>query len=162
MPLMLRIAGKHNHNHDQNTSRKARARLRLFQVLPSSNHHSRLQKSWLNLLVCVHGLPQALRHLFPQRRDTTIMTTTKTPQELADYLRRANIWRRSDTDEPMPDPTELGKAIDQVIDILEEQAQPHTIARSNCCEAPALTACRPNSTQWHVCPECCKPCDVYF
>ena len=45
---------------------------------------------------------------------------TKTPQELAAYLRRINAWRRSDIDEPMPDPTELGEAIDQVIAILEK------------------------------------------
>jgi hypothetical protein len=89
-------------------------------------------------------------------------TMTKTPQELAAYLRKANAWRRSDTDEPMPDPTELGQVLDQVIAILEEQAQPQTIARSECCEVPAVTAGKPNSTQWHVCPHCCQPCDVYF
>ena len=87
---------------------------------------------------------------------------TKTPQELAAYLRKANAWRRSDTDEPMPDPTELGEAIDQVIAILEEQSQPQRIARSEFCEVPAVTAGKPNSTQWHVCPQCCHPCDVYF
>jgi hypothetical protein len=89
------------------------------------------------------------------------MTTTKTPQELADYLRKANAWRRSDTDEPMPDPTELGKAIDQVITLLEEQAHTQRIARSECCEAPAVSF-KPGSTQWYVCPKCCQPCDVYF
>jgi hypothetical protein len=89
---------------------------------------------------------------------------TKTPQELAAYLRKANAWRRgwSDFDEPMPNPTELGEAIDQAIAILEEQAHPQTIARSECCEVPAVTAGKPNSTQWHVCPECCQPCEVYF
>ena len=50
----------------------------------------------------------------------------KTPQELADYLRRANIWRRSNIDDPMPEPTELGEAIDQAIAILEEVAHPPT------------------------------------
>jgi hypothetical protein len=89
------------------------------------------------------------------------MTTTKTPQELAAYLRKANAWRRSDTDEPMPDPTELGKAIDQVIAILEEQAHPQRIARSECCGARAVTF-KPGSTQWYVCPHCCEPCDVYY
>jgi hypothetical protein len=87
---------------------------------------------------------------------------TKTPQELAAYLRKANAWRRSDTDEPMPDPTELGQAIDQAIAFLEEQAQPQSIARSECCEVPVVTAGKPNSTQWHVCPQCYQPCDVYF
>jgi hypothetical protein len=87
---------------------------------------------------------------------------TKTPQELADYLRRANAWRRSDTDEPMPDPTELGQAIDQVIAILEKQAQPQTIARSECCDAPAVLEGKPGSTQWYACPHCCAPCDVYY
>ena len=87
---------------------------------------------------------------------------TKTPQELADYLRRANAWRRSDTDEPMPDPTELGQAIDQVITILEKQAQPQTIALSECCEAPAVVAGKPGSTQWYACPDCYDPCDVFI
>jgi hypothetical protein len=87
---------------------------------------------------------------------------TKTPQELAAYLRKANAWRRSDIDEPMPNPTELGEAIDQVIAILEKQAQPQTIALSDCCQAQAVVAGKPNSTQWHVCPECCQPCDVFI
>ena len=85
----------------------------------------------------------------------------KTPQELAAYLRKANAWRRSDTDEPMPDPTELGQVIDQVIAILEEQAQ-QTIVLSDCCEAPAVVAGKPGSTQWYVCPDCYDPCDVFI
>ena len=89
---------------------------------------------------------------------------TKTPQELAEYLRRANAWRRSDTDEPMPDPTELGEAIDQAIAILEQQAQPDTIARSECCQAKTEIGGRksPGSTRWYVCTDCRKPCEVYF
>ena len=84
---------------------------------------------------------------------------TKTPQELAAYLKSYNRWRRSDTDEPMPDPTELGQAIDQVIAILEDL--PKRVL-SDCCQAQAVVAGKPNSTQWHVCPECCQPCDVYY
>lgn len=87
---------------------------------------------------------------------------TKTPQELAAYFLQVNAWRRRDTGEPMPDPTELGQAIDQVIALLEKQAHPQRIARSECCEAPAVVAGKPGSTQWHVCPECCQPCDVYY
>jgi len=85
---------------------------------------------------------------------------TKTPQELAEYLRKANAWRRSDTDEPMPDPTELGKAIDQVIAILEKEAQPQSIALSDCCQSQAVVAGKPRSTQWYACPDCYDPCDV--
>jgi hypothetical protein len=33
---------------------------------------------------------------------------------------------------------------------------------SDCCEAPAVVAGKPNSTQWYVCPQCCQPCDVYY
>jgi hypothetical protein len=84
---------------------------------------------------------------------------TKTPQELAAYLRKANAWRRSDTDEPMPDPTELGQAIDQVIKILEDL--PRRVL-SECCEAPAVLAGKPNYSQWNVCPQCCQPCDVFY
>jgi hypothetical protein len=87
---------------------------------------------------------------------------TKTPEKLYAYLLQANAWRRRDTGEPMPDPTELGKAIDQVIAILQEQVQPQRIARSECCGARAVTAGKPGSTQWHVCPHCCEPCDVYY
>jgi hypothetical protein len=86
----------------------------------------------------------------------------KTPQELAAYLRKANAWRRSDTDEPMPDPTELGEAIDQVIAILEKQAQPQIIARSKCCRALAVFEGKPVSTKWYACPRCRKPCDVFY
>jgi hypothetical protein len=86
----------------------------------------------------------------------------KTPQELAAYLRKANAWRRSDTEEPMPDPTELGQVIDEVIALLEAQAQPQSIARSECCDAPAVVAGKPGSTQWYACPECHDPCDVFI
>jgi hypothetical protein len=88
----------------------------------------------------------------------------KTPQELAAYLRKVNAWRRgwSDFEEPMPDPTELGEAIDQVIAILEQQAQPQTIALSECCEAPAVIKGKPGSTQWYACPDCYDPCDVFI
>jgi hypothetical protein len=80
----------------------------------------------------------------------------KTPQELAAYLRKANAWRRSDTDEPMPDPTELGLAIDQVIALLEKQAQQQTIALSDCCQASAVLEGKPGSTQWYACSDCCN------
>ena len=33
---------------------------------------------------------------------------------------------------------------------------------SDCCEAPAVVAGKPSSTQWHVCPQCCQPCDVIY
>ena len=35
-------------------------------------------------------------------------------------------------------------------------------ALSDCCEAPAVVAGKPNSTQWYVCPQCCQPCDVFY
>ena len=87
---------------------------------------------------------------------------TKTPQELADFLKNYNSWRRGSYIAEQPAPEELGQAIDQVIALLEKQAQPQTIALSDCCETPAVVAGKPNSTQWHVCPECCQPCDVYY
>jgi hypothetical protein len=48
----------------------------------------------------------------------------KTPQELADYLKNYNHWRRGSYLHEQPVPEELGQAIDQVIAILEEKAQP--------------------------------------
>jgi hypothetical protein len=87
---------------------------------------------------------------------------TKTPQELADFLKNYNSWRRGSYLHEQPVPEELGQALDQVIAILEEQVQPETIALSDCCQAIAVVAGKPGSTQWHVCPECCQPCDVYY
>ena len=87
---------------------------------------------------------------------------TKTPQELADFLKNYNRWRRSDTDQPMPDPTELGEAIDQVIAILEEQAQPQSLALSDCCEARVVVEGKPGSTQWYTCSKCRNLCNVFY
>ena len=84
---------------------------------------------------------------------------TKTPQELADYLKNYNCWRRGSYLHEQPVPTELGKVLDQVIAILEDL--PKRVL-SECCGVPAVTAGKPNSTQWHVCPECCQPCDVFI
>ena len=39
---------------------------------------------------------------------------------------------------------------------------PQSIALSDCCEATAVVAGKPNSTQWYVCPQCCQPCDVFI
>lgn len=33
---------------------------------------------------------------------------------------------------------------------------------SDCCEATAVVAGKPGSTQWYVCPQCCQPCDVFI
>lgn len=83
---------------------------------------------------------------------------TKTPQELAAYLLQVNAWRRRETGKPMPDPTELSKAIDQVIAILEDL--PKRVL-SDCCKKPVMFG-KTGSTQWYGCPECCQPCDVYY
>lgn len=87
---------------------------------------------------------------------------TKTPQELADFLKNYNCWRRGSYLHEQPVPEELGKVLDQVIDLLEKQAQPQSLALSECCEAPAVVAGKPGSTQWYACPECCQPCDVFI
>jgi hypothetical protein len=84
---------------------------------------------------------------------------TKTPQELADYLKNYNRWRRGSYLHEQPVPEELGKVLDQVIAILEDL--PRRVL-SECCGAQAVVAGKPNSTQWHVCPECCQPCDVFI
>ena len=49
---------------------------------------------------------------------------------------------------------------DEVVRLREKQ-QPQNITISYCCEAPAVVAGKPGSTQWYVCPECCEPCDVF-
>ena len=33
---------------------------------------------------------------------------------------------------------------------------------SDCCEAKAVVAGKPGSTQWYTCSECCQPCDVFI
>jgi hypothetical protein len=87
---------------------------------------------------------------------------TNTPQELADYLKNYNCWRRGSYLHEQPVPEELGQALDQVIAILEQQAQPQTIALSKCCQALAVVEGKPGSTKWYACPRCCKPCDVFY
>ena len=87
---------------------------------------------------------------------------TKTPQELADYLKNYNRWRRGSYLHEQPAPEELGQVLDQVIKILEEQPQPQTIVLSDCCEAPVVVAGKPGSTQWYACPDCYDPCDVFI
>lgn len=42
------------------------------------------------------------------------------------------------------------------------RAETKSIALSDCCEAVAVVAGKPNSTQWYVCPQCCQPCDVFY
>jgi hypothetical protein len=87
---------------------------------------------------------------------------TKTPQELADFLKNYNCWRRGSYLHEQPAPTELGQVLDQVIAILEAPAQQQTIVLSDCCEAPAVVAGKPGSTQWYACPDCYDPCDVFI
>ena len=44
----------------------------------------------------------------------------------------------------------------------KQSSKPQSIALSDCCEAVAVVAGKPGSTQWYVCPQCCQPCDVYY
>ena len=89
---------------------------------------------------------------------------TKTPHELAQYLYSYNRWRRGSCLHEQPVPEELGKVLDQVIAILEEQAQPQTIFLSDCCQAKTGIGGRNSrgSTRWYVCTDCRKPCDVFI
>ena len=48
------------------------------------------------------------------------------------------------------------------VERLRAQPQTQSVALSDCCEAPAVVAGKPNSTQWYVCPQCCQPCDVFI
>jgi len=48
------------------------------------------------------------------------------------------------------------------VERLRAQLQTQSVALSDCCEAPAVVAGKPNSTQWYVCPQCCQPCDVFY
>ena len=42
------------------------------------------------------------------------------------------------------------------------RAEPQNAVLSDCCEAPAVVAGKPESTQWYVCQHCCQPCDVFI
>jgi hypothetical protein len=83
---------------------------------------------------------------------------TKTPQELADFLKNYNHWRRSAADEHTIDPMDLVEVINQVIAILEDL--PKRVL-SECCKKPVMFG-KMGSTQWYGCLECCQPCDVYY
>ena len=48
------------------------------------------------------------------------------------------------------------------VERLRAVPQQQGIALSDCCEAVAVVAGKPGSTQWYVCPQCCQPCDVYY
>ena len=48
------------------------------------------------------------------------------------------------------------------VERLRAGQQQQSIALSDCCEAPAVVAGKPGSTQWYACPQCCQPCDVYY
>ena len=48
------------------------------------------------------------------------------------------------------------------IERLRAGQQQQSIAFSDCCEARAVIAGKPGSTQWYACPECCQPCDVFI
>ena len=48
------------------------------------------------------------------------------------------------------------------VERLRAGQQQKSIALSDCCEAVAVVAGKPNSTQWYVCPQCCQPCDVFY
>ena len=48
------------------------------------------------------------------------------------------------------------------VERLRAGQQQQSIAFSDCCEARAVVAGKPNSTQWYVCPQCCQPCDVFI
>lgn len=46
-----------------------------------------------------------------------------TPSETADILRRYNAWRRPRPDDlPMPDPIEIGEAIDAAVEMIDRVA----------------------------------------
>lgn len=51
-----------------------------------------------------------------------------TPAEVAKALRDYNAWRRGDEDRDMPDPTELGKVIDEAVRMLEASGNSGMIA----------------------------------
>ena len=50
---------------------------------------------------------------------------------------------------------------DEVVRLRAEQ-QSQSIALSDCCEATAVVAGKPGSTQWHVCTKCCQTCVVFY
>ena len=45
--------------------------------------------------------------------------TNEQIEETRDFLKKYNVWRRSNEDMEMLDPKEIGKHIDRAIDILE-------------------------------------------
>lgn len=48
------------------------------------------------------------------------------------------------------------------VERLRAGQQQQSVALSDCCEAVAVIAGKPGSTQWYACPECYDPCDVFI
>ena len=48
------------------------------------------------------------------------------------------------------------------VERLRAMQQQQSVALSDCCEAIAVVAGKPGSTQWYACPECYEPCDVFI
>ena len=47
-------------------------------------------------------------------------------------------------------------------EVVRLRAIPQNAVLSGCCEAPAVVAGKPESTQWYVCQHCCQPCDIFY
>jgi hypothetical protein len=67
-----------------------------------------------------------------------------------------------DKDRVSPQLAAAARILADEVERLRKEQQQQSIALSDCCEAPAVVAGKPNSTQWYACPQCCQPCDVFI
>jgi len=86
--------------------------------------------------------------------DETVEARIQETNWNAAMLEHENISLRARLDE--------ARILADEVERLRAGQQQQSIAFSDCCEARAVVAGKPGSTQWYACPECCQPCDVFI
>ena len=102
----------------------------------------------------------------PNAVEAAIVFAQPVPNDLNKFCRALDrlAVELTDQDKERGNPTLAAAArilADEVVRLRAEQ-QSQSIALSDCCEATAVVAGKPGSTQWYVCPQCCQPCDVFI
>ena len=71
------------------------------------------------------------------------------PQQTIETLRRFNQWRRGDESIEQPDPTEIGVAIDNAINLIKQR---DTLAEA--CRKLMKVVGAPDTNEWQEIEEC--------
>ena len=76
--------------------------------------------------------------------------------------RLANEVTEKDREQVCPQLAAAARILADEVERLRAGQQQQSVALSDCCEAIAVIAGKPGSTQWYACPECYDPCDVFI